>query len=46
MSTYDLDLPCWSARDVLVLTNAVRGTKARDPLRAVEDLLLDMVNEG
>lgn len=42
---YDLDLPCWSARDLLTLTTAVRGTKPRDPLRAIEDMLLDLVSE-
>lgn len=40
----DLDLVCWSARDLLRLTSALRGTHPRDGLRALEDVLLDQCN--
>lgn len=39
-----LDLPVWSARDILVFLAALRETKPRDPLRAAEDAMLDLVN--
>lgn len=38
-----LDLDCHSLRDILELIGAVRETKPRDPLRALEDALLDLV---
>ena len=37
-----LDLRCLSTRDVLELVAAVRETKPRDGLRALEDALLDV----
>jgi len=46
MTTDALDLPRWSARDVLAFLGALRDTKPRDPLRAAQDALLDLVNEG
>lgn len=45
-TTEALDLACWSARDLLVLTTALRETGPRDPLRALEDAVLDLVAEG
>jgi hypothetical protein len=41
----NLDLACHSARDFLALIHAVRETKPRDGLRALEDALLDLVGE-
>ncbi len=38
-----LDLDCHSVRDFLVLVAAVREQGARDPLRVLEDALLDLV---
>lgn len=44
MSPLDpLDLECHSLRDFLALIHAVRETKPRDGLRAVEDAVLDLV---
>lgn len=45
-TTEALDLACWSARDLLVLTTALRETAPRDPLRALENAVLDLVVEG
>lgn len=42
-ATEALDLDCHSVRDVLNLIGAVRQAKPRDPLRALEDVLLDLV---
>lgn len=44
--TETLDLPCWSARDVLTLVAAVRLQAERDPLGALADCVLDLVGEG
>lgn len=41
-----LDLACWSARDLLTLTTAIRDTHPRDPLRALEDAVLDLVTQA
>lgn len=41
-----LDLDCHSVRDVLNLIGAVRQAKPRDPLRALENVLLDLVVEA
>lgn len=41
--TANLDEPCYSVRDFLVLVAAAKG--ARKPLDAVADALLDMVAE-
>lgn len=38
-----LDLECYSVRDLLSLIGAVRDTKPRDGLRALEDALLDLM---
>ena len=44
MTTTDiLDLPCLSARDVLVLLTLVADTKPRDGIRAAQDAVLDLV---
>lgn len=45
MSTM-LDVPCFSARDLLALVGHVRDTKPRHPLRAIEDALLDLVDKA
>lgn len=45
-TTTALDLACWSARDLLVLTTALRETAPRDPLRALEDAVLDLVGDA
>lgn len=37
-----LDEPTLSLRDVLELVRLTRDTHPRDPLRALEDLLLDL----
>ena len=39
----ELDLTCWSARDLLTLVGAIRDTRPRDGLRALEDALIDRV---
>ena len=41
-----LDLDCHSVRDFLVLVSAIRELHARDPLRALEDALLDLVGQA
>ena len=38
-----IDLDCHSVRDFLHLISAVREAKPRDPLRTLEDMLLDLV---
>lgn len=38
-----LDVPCWSAREVLELIGHVRAAKPRDGLRMLEDAVMDMV---
>lgn len=37
-----IDLECHSVRDFLHLIATVRQAKPRDPLRALEDVLLDL----
>lgn len=37
-----LDLECHSVRDFLNLIAGIRQAKPRDPLRALEDVLLDL----
>lgn len=41
-----LDVPCYSARDVLELIHLVRELKPRDGLRVLEDAVLDMVERA
>ena len=43
--TAALDEPL-TVRDMLTLVGHVRDTKPRDPLRAVEDCLLDLVRKA
>ena len=38
-----LDLDCLSIRNILELIGGLRQTNPRDPLRALEDILLDQV---
>ena len=41
-----LDLDCHSLRDFLALIAAVREEGARDPLRRLEDAVLDLVGRA
>lgn len=43
---HPLDWHIFSVRDVLELVGGVRQTKARDPLRMLEDVLIDLVEQA
>ena len=44
--TDNLDEKCYSLRDMLTLATAARAAGARDPLRLVEDRLLELACVG